>query len=162
PSGVTCGRGVLTRHPALDGNHQACHYKRARRGKGSFVTETTTGENTAPEPAEKPRRSGALSAMRPAQLQQLPSSMDITRTAKMRKSDLIAAIREQQSGSSASARTSAKKSDAAPADKTADKAESRTDAPRSAVKRATESAETSTQTSADDGNKDGNKDGEKP
>ena len=67
------------------------------------MTETTTGENTAPAAAEKPRRSGALSAMRLAQLQQLASSMGISGTAKMRKSDLIAAIREQQSGSSAPA-----------------------------------------------------------
>ncbi|MCW4602572.1 transcription termination factor Rho [Janibacter sp. RAF52] len=39
--------------------------------------------------------------MRLAQLQQLASSMGITGTAKMRKSDLVAAIRAQQSGSSA-------------------------------------------------------------
>ncbi|WP_277455758.1 transcription termination factor Rho [Janibacter sp. DB-40] len=58
--------------------------------------------------------------MRLAQLQQLASSMGISGTAKMRKSDLIAAIREQQSGSSAPAtapaRTPEKKADAAPAD----------------------------------------------
>ncbi|WP_303708377.1 transcription termination factor Rho [Janibacter sp. CX7] len=41
--------------------------------------------------------------MRLAQLQQLASSMGITGTAKMRKSDLISAIRAQQSGSSAPA-----------------------------------------------------------
>ncbi|WEV79851.1 transcription termination factor Rho [Janibacter cremeus] len=59
--------------------------------------------------------------MRLAQLQQLASSMGISGTAKMRKSDLIAAIREQQSGSSAPAaapaRTTEKKTDAAPADR---------------------------------------------
>ena len=65
------------------------------------MTDTTTGENTAPEAGSAPRRSGALSAMRLAQLQQLASSMGITGTAKMRKSDLISAIRAQQSGSSA-------------------------------------------------------------
>ncbi len=65
------------------------------------MTDTTTGENAAPEAGSTPRRSGALSAMRLAQLQQLASSMGITGTAKMRKSDLIAAIRAQQSGSSA-------------------------------------------------------------
>ncbi len=63
----------------------------ALRGKGSFVTDTTTGASA--ETAEQPRRSGALSAMRLAQLQQLASSMGITGTAKMRKSDLLAAIR---------------------------------------------------------------------
>ena len=65
------------------------------------MTDTSTGDTTAPATAEQPRRSGALSAMRLAQLQQLASSMGITGTAKMRKSDLVAAIRAQQSGSSA-------------------------------------------------------------
>ncbi len=65
------------------------------------MTDTTTGDTTPPEAGDKPRRSGALSAMRLAQLQQLASSMGITGTAKMRKSDLISAIRTQQSGSSA-------------------------------------------------------------
>ena len=68
------------------------------------MTDTTTGETTAPEASAAPRRSGALSAMRLAQLQQLASSMGITGTAKMRKSDLISAIRAQQSGSSAPAK----------------------------------------------------------
>ncbi|MGW3546323.1 transcription termination factor Rho [Janibacter hoylei] len=65
------------------------------------MTDTSTGDTTAPATAEQPRRSGALSSMRLAQLQQLASSMGITGTAKMRKSDLVAAIRAQQSGSSA-------------------------------------------------------------
>ncbi|UTT66909.1 transcription termination factor Rho [Janibacter sp. CX7] len=67
------------------------------------MTDTTTGDSAAPATSEQPRRSGALSAMRLAQLQQLASSMGITGTAKMRKSDLISAIRAQQSGSSAPA-----------------------------------------------------------
>ncbi|WP_068325294.1 transcription termination factor Rho [Janibacter terrae] len=79
------------------------------------MTDTTTGASA--ETAEQPRRSGALSAMRLAQLQQLASSMGITGTAKMRKSDLLAAIRERQSGSSAPARTSAPAGDAPRADK---------------------------------------------
>ncbi|GAA3611416.1 hypothetical protein GCM10022199_14090 [Marihabitans asiaticum] len=64
------------------------------------MTDTTTGETTgAAQSAETtPRRSGALSAMRLAQLQQLASSMGITGTAKMRKSDLVAAIKAKQSG----------------------------------------------------------------
>ena len=61
------------------------------------MTDTTTGDSAAPATSEQPRRSGALSAMRLAQLQQLASSMGITGTAKMRKSDLISAIRAQQS-----------------------------------------------------------------
>ena len=65
------------------------------------MTDTTTGDVAAPEAgAETPRRSGALSAMRLAQLQSLASSMGITGTTKMRKSDLVAAIRAQQSGES--------------------------------------------------------------
>ena len=83
-------------HPALDGTHQACPTRVAPTREGSFVTDTTTGDNAAPANSEQPRRSGALSAMRLAQLQQLASSMGITGTAKMRKSDLIAAIRAQQ------------------------------------------------------------------
>ena len=59
------------------------------------MTDTITGEPgaTAEQP---PRRSGALSAMRLAQLQQLASSMGISGTAKMRKSDLVAAIRDHR------------------------------------------------------------------
>lgn len=78
------------------------------------MTDTTTGDTTAPATAEQPRRSGALSAMRLAQLQQLASSMGITGTAKMRKSDLITAIRAQQSGSSAPADKPAKATKSAP------------------------------------------------
>nr|WP_235499498.1 transcription termination factor Rho [Janibacter sp. Soil728] len=51
--------------------------------------------------------------MRLAQLQQLASSMGITGTAKMRKSDLVTAIRAKQSGSSAPAQAAPAK--AAPA-----------------------------------------------
>ena len=61
------------------------------------MTDTTTLE-TADSAAEKPRRSGSLSAMRLAELQGLASSMGIAVTGKMRKSDLVAAIRARQSG----------------------------------------------------------------
>ena len=61
------------------------------------MTDTTTLE-TAASGDEKPRRSGALTAMRLAELQGLASSMGISGTAKMRKGDLIEVIRARQSG----------------------------------------------------------------
>jgi transcription termination factor Rho len=60
------------------------------------VTDTTTLDTSTT--SEKPRRSGALTAMRLAELQGLASSMGISGTTKMRKSDLIDVIRAQQSG----------------------------------------------------------------
>ena len=61
------------------------------------MTDTTTLDS-ATTADEKPRRSGALTAMRLAELQGLASSMGISGTAKMRKGDLIDVIRAQQSG----------------------------------------------------------------
>jgi transcription termination factor Rho len=69
------------------------------------VTDTTTLEASAA--AGGPRRSGALSAMRLAELQGLASSMGISGTAKMRKGDLVAAIKARQNGESGPASTSA-------------------------------------------------------
>ncbi len=60
------------------------------------MTDTTTLD--AASSAGKSRRSGSLSAMRLAELQGLASSMGISGTGKMRKSDLVAAIRARQSG----------------------------------------------------------------
>ncbi|WP_249138689.1 transcription termination factor Rho [Phycicoccus avicenniae] len=60
------------------------------------MTDTTI-ETSAPAGQ---RRSGALSAMRLAELQGLASSMGITGTAKMRKGDLVTAIRARQNGES--------------------------------------------------------------
>jgi transcription termination factor Rho len=62
------------------------------------VTDTTTLEASTSPGGQ--RRSGALSAMRLAELQGLASSMGISGTAKMRKSDLVAAIRSRQNGES--------------------------------------------------------------
>jgi transcription termination factor Rho len=64
------------------------------------VTDTTTVD-TASGQDDKPRRSGALSTMKVAELQGLAASMGITGTAKMRKSDLVTAIKDRQSGGSA-------------------------------------------------------------
>ncbi len=80
------------------GRIQAIH----ERGKGSFVTDTTTLEATS---GTSPRRSGALTAMRLAELQGLASSMGISGTAKMRKGDLVAAIKARQNGESGPAST---------------------------------------------------------
>ncbi|KRE55089.1 transcription termination factor Rho [Phycicoccus sp. Soil748] len=61
------------------------------------MTDTTTLD-TASSQDEKPRRSGALSTMKVAELQGLAASMGITGTAKMRKGDLVTAIKDRQSG----------------------------------------------------------------
>ena len=74
------------------------------RGEGSFVTDTTTLEATS---GTSPRRSGALTAMRLAELQGLASSMGISGTAKMRKGDLVAAIKARQNGESGPASAAA-------------------------------------------------------
>ena len=67
------------------------------------MTDTTTLDAAPSGAAEKPRRSGALSAMRLAELQGLAASMGITGTAKMRKGDLVTAIKARQSGSAPAA-----------------------------------------------------------
>ncbi|HET7303293.1 MAG TPA: transcription termination factor Rho [Segeticoccus sp.] len=61
------------------------------------MTDTTDVAPTAGA-ADAPRRSGALSTMRLAELQGLASSMGISGTAKMRKSDLVSAIRARRAG----------------------------------------------------------------
>jgi transcription termination factor Rho len=77
------------------------------------VTDTTTLDATASQDAaEKPRRSGALTAMKVAELQGLAASMGITGTAKMRKGDLITAIKARQSGTTTSTSTPAVGTDA--------------------------------------------------
>ncbi len=63
------------------------------------MTDTTTLEASA-APGQSPRRSGSLTAMRLAELQGLASSMGISGTAKMRKGDLVAAIKSRQNGDS--------------------------------------------------------------
>ena len=64
------------------------------------MTDTPTLEaaSTAEQVSAPARRSGALSAMKVAELQGLASSLGITGTGKMRKSDLIDAIKARQSG----------------------------------------------------------------
>ena len=67
------------------------------------MTDTTTLDSAPQDAAEKPRRSSALSTMRLAELQGLAASMGITGTAKMRKGDLVTAIKARQSGSAPAA-----------------------------------------------------------
>ena len=87
---MRCASGV--------GSHMIGHIEAIHeRGEGSFVTDTTTLEATS---GASPRRSGALTAMRLAELQGLASSMGISGTAKMRKGDLVAAIKARQNGES--------------------------------------------------------------
>ncbi|MBC7558421.1 MAG: Rho termination factor N-terminal domain-containing protein, partial [Dermatophilaceae bacterium] len=52
---------------------------------------------------ETPKRSGSLSTMKLAELQGLAGSLGLTGTAKMRKGDLVIAIRGRQAGGSAKA-----------------------------------------------------------
>ena len=60
------------------------------------MSDTTTLEPSTA--GASPRRSGALTAMRLAELQGLASSMGLSGTAKMRKGDLVAAIKSRQNG----------------------------------------------------------------
>jgi transcription termination factor Rho len=95
------------------------------------VTDTTTLEASAA--AGGARRSGALSAMRLAELQGLASSMGISGTAKMRKGDLVAAIRARQNGESGPAsedRPRRERRDEAPVARRDDSAPSRDERPR--------------------------------
>ncbi|WP_048553377.1 Rho termination factor N-terminal domain-containing protein, partial [Nostocoides japonicum] len=70
------------------------------------MTDTTTLEAAS---APAPRRSGSLSALKLAELQGLASSLGISGTGKMRKSDLVEAIKARQGGAPApqTARTAA-------------------------------------------------------
>ena len=58
-------------------------------GEGQYVTDISQAAAT---------RTGALSTLRLAELQQLASSMGISVNAKMRKADLVSAIRERRGG----------------------------------------------------------------
>src|SRR6185312_7608541 len=75
----------------------------ANEGEGTFVTDTTdiaapAAESSATDAA--PARKVALSAMRLPQLQALATELGVKGTGRMRKSDLLEAIRAKQSGGS--------------------------------------------------------------
>lgn len=94
------------------------------------MTDTTTLEASSAS-GQSPRRSGSLTAMRLAELQGLASSMGISGTAKMRKGDLVAAIKSRQNGESgpvASSDAPSAGSDARSSDSGAPSASSATDA----------------------------------
>jgi transcription termination factor Rho len=68
------------------------------------VTNITTLTSVPTRGAdETPKRVGGLSTMKLAELQGLAGGLGLTGTAKMRKSDLVTAIKARQSGGSASA-----------------------------------------------------------
>jgi transcription termination factor Rho len=67
------------------------------------VTDTTQLAVPASGAAETSRPTGGLSALRLAELQALAGSLGLAGTAKMRKNDLVSAIRSRQSGGSAAA-----------------------------------------------------------
>jgi transcription termination factor Rho len=75
----------------------------ANEGEGSFVSETTT------------RPVSGLSAMKLDELKGVASSMGIKGTAKMRKSDLVEAIRARQSGGTSPMSSAASASTPGPA-----------------------------------------------
>ena len=56
---------------------------------------------------ETPKRAGGLSSMKLAELQRLAGSLGLTGTAKMRKGDLVTAIKGRQAGGSAPAESTA-------------------------------------------------------
>jgi len=67
------------------------------------VTNTTDLASAHTAVGETPKRAGGLSTMKLAELQGMAGSLGLTGTAKMRKGDLVTAIKARQSGSSASA-----------------------------------------------------------
>jgi transcription termination factor Rho len=88
------------------------------------VTNTTTlGGAPVTGVDETPKRVGGLSTMKLAELQGLAGGLGLTGTAKMRKSDLVTAIRARQSGGSSSAPAVAASSPSAPAAQTSPAAE---------------------------------------
>ena len=88
-------------------------------GEGSFVTNTTTlGGAPVTGADETPKRVGGLSTMKLAELQGLAGGLGLTDTAKMRKSDLVTAIKARQSGGSPSTPAVAASSSSEPAAQT--------------------------------------------
>ncbi|MEP7369612.1 MAG: Rho termination factor N-terminal domain-containing protein, partial [Dermatophilaceae bacterium] len=73
------------------------------------MTNTTTLDSAPTNDAvETPKRAGALSTMKLAELQGVASGLGLTGTAKMRKGDLVIAIKARQSGGSPSTPVAAK------------------------------------------------------
>ena len=105
------------------------------------MTDTTTLEASSAS-GQSPRRSGSLTAMRLAELQGLASSMGISGTAKMRKGDLVAAIKSRQNGESGPVASSDAPSAGSDAPSAGSGAPSATDAPvRNRSRRASSSGQ---------------------
>ncbi|MEP7018397.1 MAG: Rho termination factor N-terminal domain-containing protein, partial [Actinomycetota bacterium] len=84
------------------------------------MTNTTTLDGAPTTGAdETPKRVGGLSTMKLAELQGLAGGLGLTGTAKMRKSDLVIAIKARQSGGSSSKPAVAASSSSEPATQTA-------------------------------------------
>ena len=88
PLGAFCADVDLRRPGHLVQVRPAGVSRAANEGEGSFVSETTT------------RPLSGLSAMKLDELKGVASSMGITGTTKMRKSDLVEAIKARQAGGS--------------------------------------------------------------
>src|SRR5674476_526988 len=88
-----------------------------KRGERSFVTNTTYLASVLANGADETvKRAGSLSTMKLAELQGLAGSLGLTGTAKMRKGDLVTAIRGRQSGASSKAGSTSADTTQAPAE----------------------------------------------
>src|SRR3954447_12547797 len=76
-----------------------------RRGEGSFVTDIIDSAVDSSQSAGGSTRGGAISTLRLPELQALASELGVTGTSKMRKSDLVDAIKEKRGGGRAGAGT---------------------------------------------------------
>lgn len=70
-------------------------------GDTASTTPVPDGSGASEEAGSRPRRRGGLSGMVLAELQSLAASLGITGTGRMRKNELIAAIRERQGANGA-------------------------------------------------------------
>jgi transcription termination factor Rho len=97
-------------------------------GEGSFVTDTI--ESTVSSSTGGSGRGAAISALRLPELQALAAELGVTGTSKMRKSDLVDAIRTKRSGGRAPAAESPRTSEPAAAAPEQQRTETRAPATR--------------------------------
>ena len=94
------------------------------------VVDSTPGADSAPPEAKKPRKSGGLSTMLLPELQSMASGLGISGTARMRKGELVDAIKSAQGGARSAPR--AERPSEAPAPEPAAPASTETAEPRAA------------------------------